>query len=51
MPPIGRAPSLTHRRLVFFVIGWIMVFALVSVFVSNPFQSGTSAARARAIGM
>jgi hypothetical protein len=42
--PIGRLPWLTNRRLVGFVIGWIALFALVSVFVSNPFQSETSAA-------
>jgi len=28
------------------VIGWIALLALVSVFVSNPFQSETSAAAA-----
>ena len=43
MPPIERAPWLTHRRLTLFVIGWILLFALVSVFVSNPFQSESSA--------
>lgn len=42
-PPIARLPWLTDRRLVGFVIGWIALFALVSVFVSNPFQSETSA--------
>jgi len=42
-PPIKRAPWLTHRRLMFFVIGWLVLFAVLSVFVSNPFQSETSA--------
>ena len=42
--PIARVPWLTDRRLVGFVIGWIALFAVVSVFVSNPFQSETSAA-------
>jgi len=27
-----------------FVIGWLVLFAVLSVFVSNPFQSETSAA-------
>jgi hypothetical protein len=43
VPPIERAQWLTHRRLTLFVIGWILLFALVSVFVSNPFQSESSA--------
>ena len=34
---------LTHCRLTLFVIGWLVLFALLSVFVSNPFQSETSA--------
>jgi hypothetical protein len=42
-PPIARVPWLTQRRLVGFVLGWIALFALVSVWVSNPFQSETSA--------
>lgn len=42
-PPIGRVPWLTDRRLVGFVIGWIALFAVVSVFVSNPFRSEASA--------
>lgn len=37
--PIGWAPWLTARRLTFFVIGWLSVFALGSVLVSNPFQA------------
>ncbi len=42
--PIRWAPWLTHRRLMLFVIGWLVLFAVLSVFVSNPFQSETSAA-------
>jgi len=42
-PPITWAPWLTHRRLMLFVIGWLVLFALLSVFISNPFQSETSA--------
>jgi len=42
-PPIKRAPWLTHRRLMYFVIGWLALFAVLSVFVSNPFQTETSA--------
>ncbi len=41
--PIGRFPWLTQRHLVFFVIGWLVVFSLGSVLISNPFQSETSA--------
>lgn len=33
---------LTHRRLLLFVIGWLVLFTLLRVFVSNPFQSETS---------
>lgn len=42
-PPISRTPWLTHRRLVVFVIGWLALFALLSIFVSNPFASEASA--------
>jgi hypothetical protein len=42
-PPIRWAPWLTHRRLILFVIGWLVLFAVLSVFISNPFQSETSA--------
>src|SRR5579859_3336670 len=42
-PPIGRLPWLTQRHLTFFVIGWLLLFALLSIFVSNPFQSEVSA--------
>ena len=41
--PIGRLPWLTPRRLIFFVIGGLVVFSLGSVLISNPFQSETSA--------
>jgi hypothetical protein len=41
--PIRWAPWLTHRRLMLFVIGWLALFAVIGVFVSNPFQSETSA--------
>jgi hypothetical protein len=37
------APWLTQRRLVLFVIGWLTLFAVIGAFVSNPFQSETSA--------
>ncbi len=39
----ARAPWLTPRRLILFVIGWLMLFALISAFVSNPFQSEPNA--------
>ena len=41
--PISRLPWLTPRRLILFVIGWLVLFAIIGVFVSNPFQSETSA--------
>lgn len=41
--PIARFPWLTQRRLVFFVIGWLVLFSLGSVFVSNPFAAEPSA--------
>lgn len=44
--PIAHAPWLTPRRLMLFVIGWLALFALMSVFISNPFQSETSASAA-----
>lgn len=43
-PPLARVPWLTHRRLFVFVIGWLAAFALLSLFVANPFASETSAA-------
>ncbi len=42
--PISWALWLTHRRLTLFVIGWLVLFALFSVIVSNPFQSEVNAA-------
>jgi hypothetical protein len=42
-PPFGRFPWLTQRHLIFFVIGWLVLFALGSLFISNPFQAETSA--------
>ena len=42
--PIERFPWLTQRHLVFFVIGWLVLFSLGSVLVSNPFASEPSAA-------
>jgi hypothetical protein len=41
--PIGWAPWLTARRLTFFVIGWMALFAALSFVVSNPFQSESAA--------
>lgn len=42
--PIRWAPWLTNRRLTFFVVGWLALFALLTLLVSNPFQSEPSAA-------
>ncbi|HEX9037882.1 MAG TPA: hypothetical protein VF808_12930 [Ktedonobacterales bacterium] len=44
IPPIRWAPWLTPRELLLFVIGWLTLFAALSAFISNPFQSETSAA-------
>ena len=41
--PIERFPWLTQRHLVFFVIGWLALFSLGSLFVANPFTSEPSA--------
>jgi hypothetical protein len=41
-PPFPRIPWLTQRRLIFFVIAWVSLFAVISVFVSNPFISHVS---------
>lgn len=43
-PVVSRAPWLTPRRLIGFLLGWLALFAIVSVFVSNPFQSEANAA-------
>lgn len=37
--PIRSAPWLTPRRVMVFVIGWLTLFAVASVFISNPFRS------------
>ncbi len=36
-------PWLTNRRIVFFVLGWMLLFGVISAFISNPFQSEPSA--------
>jgi hypothetical protein len=41
--PIRWAPWLTQRRLTLFVIGWLTLFAVIGVFISNPFQSEPNA--------
>ena len=41
--PIAPAPWLTARRLTFFVIGWLSLFALGSLFLANPFAAESSA--------
>ena len=40
---LARFPWLTNRRIVFFVLGWILLFGVISAFISNPFQSEPSA--------
>jgi hypothetical protein len=40
---LARFPWLTNRRIVFFVLGWMLLFGLISAFISNPFQSEPSA--------
>ena len=42
-PPIARLPWLTPRRLLLFVIGWMVLFALLSIAVANPFAAEPSA--------
>jgi hypothetical protein len=41
--PIARFPWLTPRRLLLFVIGWMVLFALLSIAVANPFVAEPSA--------
>lgn len=41
--PISFAPWLTARRLTFFVIAWMSIFAVGTLFVANPFQAETNA--------
>jgi hypothetical protein len=43
VPALGWAPWLTNRRLTFFVVGWLALFAVLTVFLSNPFQSEPAA--------
>jgi hypothetical protein len=42
-PPIARLPWLTPRRLLLFVIGWMVLFALLSIAVADPFAAEPSA--------
>lgn len=42
-PQITRTPWLTHRHLVVFVTGWLVLFAFLSIFLANPFASEASA--------
>jgi hypothetical protein len=42
--PIARIPWLTARRLVYFVIGWLILFSIGSIFIANPFDSEANAA-------
>jgi hypothetical protein len=44
--PIARFPWLTPRRLLLFIIGWMVLFALLSVAVANPFAAEASASEA-----
>ncbi len=41
--PISWAPWLTSRRLTFFVIAWLVLFAAGSALLSNPFQAEPAA--------
>src|SRR5579864_7920725 len=38
-----RLPWLTNRRIVFGLLGWMLLFGVISAFISNPFQSEPSA--------
>lgn len=40
---LARFPWLTNRRIVFFVLGWMLLFGVISALISNPFQSEPSA--------
>lgn len=42
--PLAGAPWLTYRRVIGFVLAWLVLFAVIGVFVSNPFQTEASAA-------
>lgn len=41
--PVTWAPWLTARRLTFFVVSWLTLFAAGSALISNPFQSEAAA--------
>jgi hypothetical protein len=41
--PLSRAPWLTWRRIILFVLGWLGLLTLISVLVSNPYMAETSA--------
>ncbi len=43
VPPISWAPWLTARRLTFFVVAWMALFAVLSVFLANPLRSEPAA--------
>ncbi len=49
-PSVRWAPWLTPRRAVLFVIGWLTLFAVSSVLLSNPFQSEPNAGTAPNFG-
>ena len=40
---LARFPWLTNRRIVFFVLAWMLLFGVISAFISNPFQTEPSA--------
>ena len=40
---LPRFPWLTNRRIVFFVLAWMLLFGVISAFISNPFQTEPSA--------
>ena len=47
---LARFPWLTNRRIVFFVLGWMLLFGVISAFISNPFQSEPTQPRAQTTG-
>jgi len=40
---LARYRWLTNRRIVFFLLGWMLLFGAISAFISNPFQTEPSA--------
>ncbi len=46
VPPIARFPWLTPRRMLLFLVGWMSLFALLSIVVANPFAAEPSATTA-----